>query len=81
METKIALIGIIVEDKVDITTVNNTLSEYSDYVVGRMGVPYRQKDLYVISVIVDAQLDVINALSGKLGKIKGTSVKTVCTKK
>jgi len=80
METRIALIGIIVEDTNDIERLNNILHEYGQYIIGRMGIPYRQKNVNVISVVIDASNDVISSLSGKLGMIKGITVKTVYSK-
>ncbi|MGL5693714.1 MAG: TM1266 family iron-only hydrogenase system putative regulator [Peptostreptococcaceae bacterium] len=75
METRVALIGIIVEDKNAIPKFNDTIHKYEEYIVGRMGIPYRQKGISIISIIIDASNDVINSLSGKLGMIKGISVK------
>lgn len=80
METRIALIGIIVEDTNDIEKLNSILHEYGQYIIGRMGIPYRQKNVNVISVVIDAGNDVISSLSGKLGMIKGITVKTVYSK-
>ena len=80
METRIALIGIIVEDTNDIERLNSILHEYGEYIIGRMGIPYRQKNVNVISVVIDASNDVISSLSGKLGMIKGITVKTVYSK-
>ena len=80
METRIALIGIIVEDTNDIERLNNILHEYGQYIIGRMGIPYRQKNVNVISVVIDASNDVISSLSGKLGMIEGINVKTVYSK-
>lgn len=80
MDTRIALIGIIVEDTNDIEKLNNILHEYGQYIIGRMGIPYRQKNVNVISVVIDASNDVISSLSGKLGMIKGIAVKTVYSK-
>jgi len=80
MDTRIALIGIIVEDTDDIEMLNSILHEYGQYIIGRMGIPYRQKNVNVISVVIDASNDVISSLSGKLGMIKGITVKTVYSK-
>lgn len=80
METRIALIGIIIEDLEAVSKVNALLHEYGDFIVGRMGIPYRQKNVNVISIVIDSTLDTINTLSGKLGKISGINVKTVYTK-
>ncbi len=80
METRIALIGIIVEDKDSIGTLNQLLSENSDYILGRMGIPYNEKNVSVISIVIDAPADVISSLSGKIGMLPGISSKTVYTK-
>ena len=81
MDNRIALIGIIVEDLGNTEKLNNILHEYSRYIIGRMGIPYKEKDVCVISVVIDARNDVISSLSGKLGMIKGISVKTMYSKK
>ena len=80
METRIALIGIIVEDLESAGKINEILHEYSPYLVGRMGIPYREKNVSIISVVIDASNDVISSLSGKLGMIKWISVKTIYSK-
>lgn len=80
METKIALIGIIVEDVQAVERVNALLHQYSEYIVGRMGLPYREKNVNIISVVVDAPENAISSLSGKLGMIEGISVKSVQAK-
>lgn len=80
METRIALIGIIVEDTGATGALNNLLHEYGEWVVGRMGIPYRSKGVCIISVVVDAPMQVISSLSGKLGMLRGVSVKTVYSK-
>ncbi len=77
METRVAIIGIIVENNAVICDVQNLLSEYSEFIIGRMGIPYKQKDVRIISVVLDAPVDTINALTGKIGKIDGISAKTV----
>lgn len=76
METRIAIIGIIVEDTRNIDQLNQVLHEYRQYIVGRMGIPYHKRGVNIISVAVDGPQDQINALSGKLGKIPGISSKT-----
>jgi len=81
LETRIALIGIIVDDVTATEKLNIILHDYGQYIVGRMGVPYRSKEVSIISVIIDATSDVINSLSGKLGMIEGISVKTIYSKK
>lgn len=77
METRIALIGIIVEKDEAAEPLNALLHEYRDCVVGRMGIPYRERGVNIISVAVDAPQDTINALSGKIGRLDGVSAKTV----
>lgn len=80
METRIALIGIIVESKESIEKLNSTLNEYSQYIIGRMGLPYQKKNVSIISIVMDAPNDVISALSGKLGMLPHISAKTVYSK-
>lgn len=80
METRIAVIAIIVDDRSKSEEVNQLLHEYGEFIVGRMGVPYRERKISVISVILDAPQEKISALSGKLGMIKGISSKTVYSK-
>ena len=80
METRIAVIAIIVEDRERSEEINQLLHEYGEYIVGRMGVPYREKKLSIISVILDAPQEKISALSGKLGMIPGISSKTLYSK-
>ena len=75
--TRVALVGIIVEDRNAAARINGLLHEYSEYVIGRMGIPYREKQLNVISVVLDAPQNVVSALSGKLGMIPGVSSKCV----
>ena len=76
METRVAVIGIIVEDSQNIEVLNNILHEYSQYIIGRMGIPYKERNINIISLAVDAPQDAISTLSGKIGRIKGISVKT-----
>jgi len=80
METRIALIGIIVEDTKSVEKINHLLSTYGEYVIGRMGVPYREKRISIISVTIDAPSDIISALSGKLGMLPGVNSKTIYAK-
>ncbi len=77
---RIALIGIIVEDMDSVEALNECLHEYGSYIIGRMGVPYREKSVNIISVAIDASQDVINALSGKIGRLSGITVKTIYAK-
>ena len=81
VDNRIAAVGIVVEDLESANEVNAVLHEYSDIVVGRMGIPYRERGLSVISLIVDGNSDQISAMTGKLGKIKAVSVKSAMTKK
>ena len=80
METRIALIGIIIEKDEAAEPLNTLLHQYRDCVVGRMGIPYREKGVNIISVAVDAPQDTINALSGKIGRLDGVSAKKVYAK-
>ncbi len=77
MDTRLAVIGIIVEDLEVTDRINHILHDYSAYIVGRMGIPYRQRGISVISVIVDAPADAISALTGKLGMLEGVSAKAL----
>lgn len=81
MEKRIAILGIIIEDAEQAMPVNDLLHEYRDYIIGRMGMPYREKNISVISVVLDAPNEVISALSGKLGMLSGVSSKAVYSKK
>ena len=74
METRIAVIGIIVENKDSVESVNELLHQYSQYIIGRMGLPYAKN---IISVVVDAPQDIISALSGKLGRLQGINSKAL----
>lgn len=76
METRIAVVGIVVEEGESAEALNEILHEYREYIIGRMGIPYRQKGLNIISIAVDAPQDVISALSGKVGRLPGVSSKT-----
>lgn len=80
LETRIALIGIIVEDFSSTERLNAILHEFGGYIVGRMGVPYRERGVSIISIIVDAPGDVISSLSGRLGMLRGVSAKTMYSK-
>ena len=77
METRVALVAIIVREDAQVTELNELLHQYGGYIVDRMGVPYRVRGVNIISVAVDAPADVISALSGKLGKLPGITAKTV----
>ena len=75
MSTRVAVMSIILEDSSNAGEVNAVLHQYGDYVIGRMGIPYRQKGIYIISVAVDAPQDVISAMSGKIGRLPGVNIK------
>ena len=75
METRIAVISIIVEKPEAAAALNELLHQYSQYIIGRMGIPYRQRGISIISVAVEAPQDAISALSGKLGRMDGVSAK------
>ncbi len=80
METRLALIGIVVENNESAKKINDVLHEYGEYIVGRMGIPYRKRNVSVISIVIDAPNDVISALAGKLGMIPDVNIKTVYSK-
>jgi putative iron-only hydrogenase system regulator len=80
METRVAIIGIIVEDTGSIEKLNSIMHSYGEYIIGRMGLPYREKEINIISVAIDAPQDIISALSGKLGKLPGVSTKALYSK-
>lgn len=75
METRVAVISIIIEEPGSVQAMNELLHQYSEYIIGRMGIPYRTKGINIISVAMDAPLDQINALSGKIGRLPGISAK------
>ncbi len=77
METRVALIGIVVENPDSVEKLNNLLHQFGKYIIGRMGIPYPKKNVSVISIAIDAPMNVISALSGKLGMLNGVSTKTV----
>mgnify|MGYP001272991514 CR=1 FL=1 len=79
-DTRIAMIAIVVEDRECTSALNEVLHEYGKYVIGRMGIPYREKAISLISVAVDAPMDVISAMTGKLGNVPGLTVKTAYSK-
>ena len=80
METRVALIGIVVENLSSVDQLNQLLHDQGAYIIGRMGIPYTKKGISIISVVVDAPMDVISALSGKLGMLPGVSTKTLYSK-
>lgn len=81
MKTRIAVIGIIVEQGDSVMQLNTILHEYSQYIIGRMGLPYREENINIISLAVNAPQDVISAMSGKIGKLPGISAKAAYSSK
>ncbi len=76
METRVAVMSIIVEDGNSVENINAILHEYGEYVIGRMGIPYRERKINIISIAMDAPQNVISAIAGKIGGLTGVSVKT-----
>lgn len=76
MENRVAVMSIIVENYESVEKLNALLHDCADYIIGRMGIPYREKHINIISIAIDAPADVISALSGKIGNLPGVSVKT-----
>ena len=76
METRVAVMSIIVEDPAAVEQLNKFLHEYGDYIIGRMGIPYRKRKISIISIALDAPQNAISALAGKVGSLAGVSVKT-----
>lgn len=80
METRVAVISIIVEELESVGGVNELLHNYNQYIIGRMGIPYKQKGINIISVAIDAPQDAINSLAGSLGKLEGITAKATYSK-
>ena len=78
-ENRVAVVAIIVEDMVSASAVNAVLHEFSEYVIGRMGLPYRERKISIINIVLDAPVDKINTLAGKLGRLSGVTAKAVCS--
>lgn len=76
MDSRVAVMSIIIENLDAVEQVNAVLHEYGEYIIGRMGIPYRQRKISIISIALDAPQDTISALSGRIGKMAGVSVKT-----
>ena len=79
-EKRLAVLSIIVEDRGKSPQINTLLSEYGDYIVGRMGIPYREKGVSELSVVIDAPMEIINTLTGKIGMLGGVAAKTLTSK-
>ncbi len=80
METRVAVMGIIVENTDSVRLLNDILHTYGNYIIGRMGIPYRKHNISVVSIVIDAPSDVISSLAGKIGVLDGISVKTAYSK-
>lgn len=76
METRVAVVGIIVENEDAVEALNQLLHEYGAYIIGRMGIPYRKRKINIISIAIDAPQDIISAMTGKIGRLTGVSAKT-----
>ena len=76
METRVAVISIIIENPASVQPMNEILHEYSEFIIGRMGIPYRKRKISIISIALDAPQNTISALAGKIGSLTGISVKT-----
>ena len=76
-ENRIAVVSILVADRSASEEINSILSVYGDWIIGRMGIPYKEKKVSILSVVMDAPVEVVNTLTGKIGKMKGVSVKAL----
>ena len=79
-ETRVALLGVVVENPDSVEELNALLHQYKDYIIGRMGLPYRQRKMNIISIVLDAPADAISALSGKVGMLPGVACKAISSK-
>lgn len=79
-QNRLALIGIIIENTEHVDAMNSLLSQYGEFIIGRMGIPYNKRGVSIISVAIDAPADTISALSGKLGALPGVNTKTIYSK-
>ena len=80
-DTRVAVISIIVENPDSVAKINEILHSTAEFIIGRMGIPYKQKNINIISVVIDAELNIISSVSGRLGKLAGVTVKTAYSKK
>ena len=80
-DTRVAVISIIVENPDSVAQINEILHSAAEFIIGRMGIPYKQKNINIISVVIDAELNIISSVSGRLGKLAGVTVKTAFSKK
>ena len=81
IEKRIGVVGIVIEDLTQVPTINDILHQYGNIIVGRLGLPYKEKGINIISLVVDGTTDEIGALNGKLGKLTGVNVKSALSKK
>ncbi len=80
MENRVAIIAIIVSQSESVGAINDLLHQYSEYIIGRLGLPYRQKKINIISVVLDAPQDSVSTLAGKIGKLPGVTAQTLYSK-
>ena len=80
-EKRIAVVGIIIENKESVDKLNSLLHEFGEYIIGRMGLPYRERNISIVSLAIDASQDVISTMTGRIGNIDGISVKTAYSNK
>ena len=80
METRVAILGIVIENQDSVEMLNSILHEYNAYIIGRMGVPYKERGISLISIMLDGPADKISAMSGKIGQLKGVTAKAVYSK-
>lgn len=80
MDKRVALLGIVIENPESVEPLNQILHEYKDYIVGRMGIPYRERQVSIISIVIDAPVNLINSLSGKIGMLSGVNAKAIYSK-
>ncbi len=78
-ENRVAVVAIIVENMESAAAVNAILHEFGEYIIGRMGLPYRERRISIINIVLDAPTDKINAIAGKLGRLEGVTAKAVCS--
>ena len=80
LDKRLAIISIIAENREKSGEINSLLSSYGENIVGRMGIPYKEKGVYVLSVVIDAPTEIINTLTGKIGMLEGVTAKTLMAK-
>lgn len=80
MDHRVAILAILVSSADSVAAINDLLHQQSEYIIGRLGLPYRQKNINIISVVLDAPQDVVSALAGKIGKLPGVTAQTLFSK-